>query len=88
MISKEKKQELIKKFGGSEKNTGDARVQIALLTMDIESLKEHFAVNKKDKHSMRGFIAKVNKRKKMLAYLKEKDFAAYKATIEALNIRK
>lgn len=60
MISKEKKQELVLKFGGSQKNTGDTRVQIAILTEDIESLKKHFAVNKKDKHSMRGFIAKVN----------------------------
>lgn len=88
MISKEKKQELVLKFGGSQKNTGDTRVQITILTEDIESLKKHFAVNKKDKHSMRGFIAKVNQRKRLLAYLKEKDFNAYKQTIEALNIRK
>ncbi|CAT04761.1 30S ribosomal protein S15 [Mesomycoplasma conjunctivae] len=88
MVSKEKKQELIKKFGGSLQNTGDVRVQIAILTEDIEKLKTHFLSNKKDKHSMRGFIAKVNKRKKLLSYLKEKNPVSYKETIEALNIRK
>ncbi|MCN0158163.1 30S ribosomal protein S15 [Mesomycoplasma ovipneumoniae] len=88
MISKAKKQELILKFGKNAKNTGDTAVQIAILTEDIEKLKVHFENNKKDKHSMRGFIAKVNKRKKLLSYLKQKSFETYKETIEALNIRK
>ncbi|EXU60986.1 30S ribosomal protein S15 [Mesomycoplasma ovipneumoniae] len=88
MISKAKKQELILKFGKNAKNTGDTAVQIAILTEDIEKLKVHFEKNKKDKHSMRGFIAKVNKRKKLLSYLKQKSFETYKETIEALNIRK
>lgn len=88
MISKELKKSLTIKFGGSEKNTGLAEVQIAILTADIESLKEHFIVNKKDKHSMRGFIAKVNKRKKLLTYLKNKDFDSYKKLITELKIRK
>ncbi|MXR05721.1 30S ribosomal protein S15 [Mesomycoplasma flocculare] len=88
MITKARKAEIITRFGKSEKNTGDISVQIALLTEDIEKLKLHFEKNKKDKHSMRGFIAKVNKRKKLLNYLKEKNFASYKETIEALNIRK
>ncbi|WP_069096780.1 30S ribosomal protein S15 [Mesomycoplasma ovipneumoniae] len=88
MISKAKKQELILKFGKNAKNTGNTAVQIAILTEDIEKLKVHFEKNKKDKHSMRGFIAKVNKRKKLLSYLKQKSFETYKETIEALNIRK
>ncbi|MBG0730651.1 30S ribosomal protein S15 [Mycoplasma sp. 'Moose RK'] len=88
MVSKSKKQELILKFGKAAKNTGDSSVQIAILTEDIERLKVHFAKNKKDKHSMRGFIAKVNKRKKLLNYLKSKKFDVYKETIESLNIRK
>ncbi|AJR12455.1 30S ribosomal protein S15 [Mesomycoplasma dispar] len=88
MISKARKSELILKFGKSPKNTGDTSVQIALLTEDIERLKVHFAKNKKDNHSMRGFIAKVNKRKKLLNYLRTKNFDSYKETIEALNIRK
>ncbi|VEU59085.1 30S ribosomal protein S15 [Mesomycoplasma neurolyticum] len=88
MVSKERKRELTIEFGGNEKNTGKIEVQIAILTEDIEKLKPHFIENKKDKHSKRGFIAKVNKRKKLLSYLKEKDFDSYKATIEKLGIRK
>ncbi|NQZ66106.1 MAG: 30S ribosomal protein S15 [Mycoplasmatales bacterium] len=88
MITKEKKLELIKKFGGSEKNTGDTAVQIAILTHDINSLSEHFAKNKKDLHSKRGFIAKIEKRKKLISYLKSQDFAKYQETIKALGIRK
>ncbi|ADQ90327.1 30S ribosomal protein S15 [Mesomycoplasma hyopneumoniae] len=88
MISKARKQEIILKFGKNPKNTGNTSVQIALLTEDIERLKFHFLKNKKDKHSMRGFIAKVNKRKKLLNYLRINSFDTYKETIEALNIRK
>ncbi|MBN3534567.1 30S ribosomal protein S15 [Mycoplasma procyoni] len=88
MVTKERKRELTIEFGGNEKNTGMIEVQIAILTEDIESLKHHFAVNKKDKHSKRGFMAKVNKRKKLLAYLRENNFDSYKATIEKLGIRK
>ncbi|UWD33951.1 30S ribosomal protein S15 [Mesomycoplasma molare] len=88
MVSKERKRELTIEFGGNEKNTGMIEVQIAILTEDIESLKKHFEVNKKDKHSKRGFMAKVNKRKKLLSYLKETNFDSYKATIEKLGIRK
>ncbi|MBG0730616.1 30S ribosomal protein S15 [Mycoplasma sp. 'Moose RK'] len=88
MVLKSKKEELILKFGKNAKNTGDSSVQIAILTEDIEKLKVHFAKNKKDKHSMRGFIAKVNKRKKLLNYLKNKHFDVYKEAIKALDIRK
>ncbi|MGY6171852.1 30S ribosomal protein S15 [Candidatus Mycoplasma pogonae] len=88
MVSKEQKQQLVVKFGGTEKNSGAAPVQIAILTAEIEGLKKHFLDNKKDKHSMRGFIAKVNKRKKLLAYLKKVDFDKYQATIQELGIRK
>ncbi|WGI36850.1 30S ribosomal protein S15 [Mesomycoplasma lagogenitalium] len=88
MVTKERKKALTVEFGGNEKNTGAIEVQIAILTEDIESLKGHFTVNKKDKHSKRGFMAKVNKRKKLLAYLKETNFNSYKSTIEKLKIRK
>lgn len=88
MVSREQKKELVLKFGGSEKNSGASAVQIAILTYEIESLKEHFKVNKKDKHSMRGFMGKVNKRKKLLAYLRDTQFEKYQETIKALGIRK
>ena len=85
---KKKKAELVVKFGRNAKDTGYLPVQIAILTEDIESLKEHFAVNKKDLHSMRGFIAKVNHRKALLNHLKDENYNLYLETIKALNIRK
>lgn len=88
MITKEKKLELVKQFGGSEKNTGDTAVQIAILTYEINELTEHFATNKKDLHSKRGFIAKIEKRKKLISYLKSEDFKRYQETISALGLRK
>ncbi|MDI4567905.1 MAG: 30S ribosomal protein S15 [Mycoplasma sp.] len=88
MINKELKKELIQKFGGNEKNTGDISAQIAILTSDIESLKEHFKNNPKDKHSFRGFIAKIEKRKTLLNYLRKNDLNKYQDTIQKLNIRK
>ena len=88
MITKEQKIELAKTFGGSEKNTGDTAVQIAILTYEINELTEHFAVNKKDLHSKRGFIGKIEKRKKLITFLKSEDFKRYQETIKALGLRK
>lgn len=88
MVSKEKKLELIKEFGGNEKNSGSMEVQIALLTEDIEKLKPHFEKNPKDLHSKRGFIAKIEMRKKYLSYLKDTNYDSYAALIKKLNLRK
>lgn len=88
MVSSERKKELIKEFGKNEKNSGSIEVQIAILTEDIENLKPHFQKNPKDLHSKRGFIAKIEQRKKYLEYLKEKDFDSYSTLIKKLNIRK
>ena len=88
MVSKQRKAELVKKFGRNAKDTGYAPVQIAILTEEIEDLKVHFANNKKDLHSMRGFITKVNHRKDLLSYLKDTDYVLYEKTIKELNIRK
>ncbi|MGX9340805.1 30S ribosomal protein S15 [Mycoplasma sp. 128] len=88
MVDKNTRLELIKKFGKNDKDTGSAAVQIALLTADIESLKVHFQNNKKDLHSMRGFMAKVNQRKSLLAYLKRTNYNEYLNLIQELNIRK
>ncbi|MGL5357889.1 MAG: 30S ribosomal protein S15 [Metamycoplasmataceae bacterium] len=88
MVSKERKLALTKEFGKSDKDTGSVEVQIAILTEDIENLKPHFLTNKKDLHSKRGFIAKINRRKKYLSYLKENDFASYQNVIKKLNLRK
>lgn len=88
MVSSKRKQELVKEFGKNEKNSGSIEVQIAILTEDIENLKPHFEKNPKDLHSKRGFIAKIEQRKKYLEYLKEKDYDAYATLIKKLKIRK
>ena len=71
-----------------EKDTGSSEVQIALLTEKIENLSKHMKQSKKDKHSSLGLLKAVNKRKKLLDYLKKKKVGSYKEVISKLNIRK
>ena len=71
-----------------EKDTGSSQVQIALLTEKIENLSKHMKQSKKDKHSSLGLLKAVNKRKKLLDYLKKKKIDSYKEVISKLNIRK
>lgn len=88
MISSEKKAELVKQFGSSEKDSGKTEVQIAILTERINSLnKEHFSTNPKDHASRRGLLKMVGKRRNLLKYLKRKDISRYRAVIQALSIR-
>ena len=86
-ITKEVKKDLISKFSTSEKDTGSAEVQIAVLTERINNLIEHFKVHKHDNHSNRGLVALVNNRKKLLSYLSNKDNESYMKLIKELNIR-
>ena len=69
-------------------DTGSPEVQIAILTARIEELQEHFDMHKKDHHSRRGLLKMVGKRRNLLAYLKNKDVARYRALIERLGLRK
>ena len=71
-----------------EKDTGSSEVQIALLTNKIESLSKHVKQYKKDKHSSVGLLKAVNKRKKLLDYLKKNKSDAYKNILTKLNLRK
>ncbi|MDC2995949.1 30S ribosomal protein S15 [Candidatus Pelagibacter sp.] len=71
-----------------EKDTGSSEVQIALLTEKIETLSKHMNLFKKDKHSSVGLLKAVNKRKKLLDYLKKNKVEAYKSVISKLNLRK
>jgi small subunit ribosomal protein S15 len=87
-LSKEFKEGLIKKFKRSELDTGSPEVQVSLMTSRIEELTEHFKKNKNDKHSQRGLIKLVNRRRKLLDYLKENDLSRYQTLIGALGIRK
>ena len=71
-----------------DKDTGSPEVQIALLTSRLQSLQKHFAKHAQDKHSMRGMLKLVSRRKKLLAYLKKESVERYKNTISALGLRK
>ena len=71
-----------------DKDTGSSEVQIALLTDKIENLSNHIKKYKKDKHSSVGLLKAVNRRKKLLDYLKKNKIESYKNVIEKLNLRK
>ena len=71
-----------------EKDTGSSEIQIALLTEKIENLSKHIKQFKKDKHSSLGLLKAVNKRKKLLDYLKKNKFDSYKNVLDKLNLRK
>ena len=87
-VTKERKAELVKKFGENEKDTGSTKVQIAILTEEINDLTEHLKVHKHDYHSKRGLLMKVGKRRSLLDYLKKNDVVSYRELIKELNIRK
>ena len=87
-LSKEKKQDIVKKFAKSEKDTGSAEVQIAILTEEIMALTEHLKEHKHDYHSRRGMLKKVGQRRSLLNYLKDKDVTRYREVVKKLNLRK
>ena len=88
MITKEKKEEIIKEYQLKEGDTGSPEVQVAILTYRINDLNEHLKVNQKDHHSRRGLLKMVGQRRSMLAYLKEKDLERYRSLIARLGLRK
>ena len=71
-----------------DKDTGSSEIQIALLTEKIETLSKHITKYKKDKHSSVGLLKAVNRRKKLLDYLKKNKVESYKEVISKLNLRK
>ena len=77
-----------KELAMHEKDTGSSEVQIALLTEKIEILSEHMKKSKKDKHSSVGLLKAVNRRKKLLDYLKRNKIDSYKNVLTKLNLRK
>jgi len=83
---KEKIQEIIKKFGKHEKDTGSPEVQIAILTEEILNLQRHLSQNKQDKNSKRGLILKVSQRRKLLNYLKKTSYNRYRKIVEELRL--
>lgn len=87
MVSKEEKSTLIQKYATHEGDTGSAEVQIAILTKRIAQLTDHLRVHKSDTSSRRGLLKLVGHRRRLLAYLRRKDFIRYKALAERLNLR-
>ncbi|MBD5388214.1 MAG: 30S ribosomal protein S15 [Bacteroides sp.] len=87
-LTAERKQEIFKTHGGSEKNTGSAESQIALFTERILHLSEHVKANKHDQFTQRSLVRLVGKRRKMLDYLKERDIERYRAILQKLKLRK
>lgn len=88
MISKERKQELIKQYAITEGDTGSVEVQVAVLTENIKNLTDHLNEHKKDFHSLRGLQKMVGRRRKLLAYLRENDLDRYRTLITSLGLRK
>ncbi|SUZ91967.1 uncharacterized protein METZ01_LOCUS44821 [marine metagenome] len=86
-ISKEEKQEIVKKFGNNDLDTGSPEVQIAILTHRIRELTDHVKVHKKDNHTRRGLVQLVSKRKRLLKYLVRKNVDSYVNLIKELGIR-
>ena len=84
----EKKKDTIKSLAIHKNDVGSTEIQIGLLTDKIQKLSEHFKKFKKDKHSTLGLAKSVNKRKKLLSYLKKKNSDSYQKVIKQLNLRK
>ena len=88
MITREKKAELVEKYGRKPGDTGSPEVQVAILTERIVELTEHLKINPKDHHSRRGLLMMVGQRRGLLDYLKKTDLEGYRSLIEKLGIRK
>mgnify|MGYP002642219661 CR=1 FL=1 len=82
------KAEIVERFKMHPADTGSPEVQIALLTERIKLLTEHFRTHHKDHHSRRGLLQLVGQRRRLLDYLKAKDFERYRTVIATLGIRK
>jgi small subunit ribosomal protein S15 len=87
-LSRDKKQEIVTRHALHEGDTGSPEVQIALLTTRISELTEHFKTHTKDHASRRGLLKLVGQRRRLLDYLRHSSFERYRATCEALGIRK
>ena len=85
-ISVKEKEEIVINFGKDKKNTGSTEVQVAILTKKINSLTEHFKINKKDHHSKRGLLGMINNRRKLLKYLKNRVGLLGNIEVHSMNL--
>jgi small subunit ribosomal protein S15 len=88
LLTKEKKSQIIKEFGGNEKNTGSSEAQVAMLTERINHISSHLETQKKDFNSARNLMKSVGRRKQLLKYLHDTNLNSYRQLIEKLNLRK
>ena len=88
MMTKERKEEIIKTYRRDEKDTGSPEVQVALLTERIAELTEHLKANPNDNHSRRGLYKMDGNRKSLLNYLSKKDIQRYRDIVAKLGLRK
>lgn len=87
-LDKQTKEQIVKKYGKNEKDTGSVEVQVAILTEEIVTLTEHLKTHIHDFHSKRGLLMKVGKRRSLLDYLKKNDVVRYRELIKSLGLRK
>ena len=87
-LTQERKRELVEQFGANAQDTGNTRVQVALLTARINELTEHLRAHGKDHHSRRGLLMLVGQRRRLLNYLQNTDIERYRSLIERLGLRR
>jgi len=87
-LTPEKTQEIVTRFGENETDTGNTRVQIALLTQRINDLTEHLRDHKKDHASRRGLLMLVGRRRRFLNYMQKTDLDGYRQLVKDLGLRK
>jgi small subunit ribosomal protein S15 len=87
-LTLERKAELTKQFGKDEKDTGNTRVQVALLSERITQLTDHLRTHTKDHHSRRGLLMLVGQRRRLLNYLQRNDLQGYRELIRELGLRR
>lgn len=86
-LNAEAKAVIVDRFKRAERDTGSPEVQVALLSARVNLLTDHLKAHKKDFHSRRGLINMVNRRRKLLSYLKSTDLALYTKVVQELNLR-
>ena len=87
-LTQERKAELTSQFGKDAKDTGNTRVQVALLTERINQLTAHLRTHKKDHHSRRGLLMLVGQRRRLLNYMQRSDLEGYRSLIRELGLRR
>jgi small subunit ribosomal protein S15 len=87
-LTQERKREIVEQFGDDVRDTGNTRVQVALLTQRINDLTAHLRTHKKDHHSRRGLLMLVGRRRRLLNYMQRHDLEGYRALIRELGLRR